>query len=89
MAGRQPPPPSALASELVGVLDDHPVIPSVLSRAGRTRLDLARARLGRVRGSAFHLLVADALITYACEAALESSDPEDSLRRLVEVGLDR
>jgi len=34
---------------------------------------------GRVRESAFHLLAADALLTYACEAALECDDVEGAL----------
>jgi len=48
-------------------------------------LDAARARPGRVRESAFRLLEADALLTYACEAALESGDPEAALRRILSV----
>ncbi|HSH75889.1 MAG TPA: hypothetical protein VLA09_09425, partial [Longimicrobiales bacterium] len=43
------------------------------------RIARARARPGRVRGSAFHLLEADALLTYACEAALHAEDPEAAL----------
>lgn len=47
------------------------------------------ARPGRVRESAFELLVADALVTYACEAALESDDAVKALGRLTEVGRTR
>jgi hypothetical protein len=36
-----------------------------------------------VRESAFDLLTADALLTYACEAALEAEDPESTLQVLV------
>lgn len=57
-----------------------------LLKAGRDRLDRARVRPGRVRESAFELLVADALVTYACEAALESEDPVTALEAVVEVG---
>ncbi len=57
-----------------------------LVRAARDRLDAARARPGRVRESAFELLVADALITYACEAALETEDPSATLEAVSEVG---
>jgi hypothetical protein len=39
----------------------------------------ASARLGPVRESALHLLAADALMTYACEAALEADDPAAAL----------
>lgn len=58
----------------------------VLLAAAREALAGAIARPGRVRQSAFELLVADALITYACEAALESERPVEALERLVEVG---
>lgn len=47
-----------------------------LTSLGRQALEAAQARPGRVRESAFELLGADALITYACEAALEADDPE-------------
>lgn len=60
-----------------------------LVRAGRERLEAAVARPGRVRESAFDLLVADALVTYACEAALEADRPEEALRDLAEVGRTR
>ena len=61
----------------------------VLIEAGRERLERAMARPGRVRESAFELLVADALVTYACEAALESDDAVEALGRLMEVGRSR
>ena len=54
-----------------------------LTARGRSRLDEARAEPGRVRESAFRLLEADALLTYACEAALESDDPATALRRIL------
>jgi len=53
---------------------------------------LARARRspGKVRSSAWHLLAADALLTYACEAALEAAEPprafEEILRRAAAEG---
>jgi hypothetical protein len=98
--GRRPPPPPDLDAELSRDFDRVPrdvgarsgetpggdVFHEVLLRAARARLDESRARPGRVRESAFELLAADALITYACEAALESDDPEAALGRLFEVG---
>lgn len=61
--------------------------PSDLARLGGQALDRALAAPGRVRASALHLLAADALITYACEAALEADDPEEELHRILrEVG---
>ena len=55
----------------------------------RKSLAAAVARPGRVRESAFELLVADALVTYACEAALETERPVEALERIVEVGRTR
>jgi hypothetical protein len=49
----------------------------------RTALDETRANPGRVRQSAFHLLAADALVTYACEAALDEADPSAALRTIL------
>ena len=49
----------------------------------RKALDEARARPGRLRESAFQLLAADALVTYACEAALEQADPSAALRAIL------
>lgn len=82
LAGRKPEPPRDLGRALAG---DGMVGPAthVLSEAGLKRLNQARARPGRVRESAFRLLEADALLTYACEAALESDDPEAELRRIL------
>jgi hypothetical protein len=39
-----------------------------------------------MRESAYELLAADALITYACEAALDTDDADASLVRLLAVG---
>jgi hypothetical protein len=55
----------------------------------RVQLDETRRRPGRVRESAFALLVADGLLTYACEAALESEDAEEALERLLSIGDER
>lgn len=54
-----------------------------LMRAGVDSVDRARAAPGRVRESAYHLLRADALLTYACEAALEDADPAATLGRIL------
>jgi hypothetical protein len=56
-----------------------------LTDAGRDGLEHALARVGRVRESAFKLLEADALFTFACEAALEAEDPRAALRRILTV----
>ena len=49
----------------------------------REALDEARSPSGKVRESGFSLLEADALITYACEAALEADDPGGALRKVL------
>lgn len=46
-------------------------------------LGAARSEPGRVRASAFHLLAADAWLTYACEAALECPDADAVLKDMV------
>lgn len=89
--------PSGEAGQVV----DHSVMPGevgladadrseplarALLRAAVDRIVAARSRPGRVRRSAFDLLVADSLITYACEAALEADRPVETLERLTEVG---
>lgn len=87
LEGRAPAPPSELTHELdvpaieVGVPPD---IAAALTTAGLSRMDLARDRPGRVRASAFHLLAADALVTYACEAALEHDDADASLEAVLQ-----
>jgi len=74
LAQRRPPAPEALERWLAdGPLDGVPV--EGLTRRAIAELDRARSAPGRVRTSAYHLLAADALITYACEAALDSADP--------------
>jgi len=80
---RTPPPPEPLRRWLDGVeLSDDAVL-DALVHGGLLELGRARAEPGRVRKSAFHLLAADALITYACEAALERDAPAVELRRIV------
>jgi hypothetical protein len=59
--------------------------PAWLADRGVERLTMALSRPGRQRASAFRLLEADALFTYACEAALESEDPMGVLRRILVV----
>jgi hypothetical protein len=55
-----------------------------LTRLAASALTAARERPGRVRESAFELLAADALLTYACEAALECEDVEGTLLRVLD-----
>ncbi len=83
LGSRRPPPPPELAKALVVEAGSEGELASALTKASRARLDEALAVPGRVvRPSAFRLLEADALATYACEAALESDQPEAALRRI-------
>jgi len=85
---RRPRPPSDLRRRVVECVTrvggEEDRVRQLLEAASE-RLTTARDRPGRVRSSAFELLVADALVTYACEAALETARPEEALRRIVEV----
>lgn len=87
---RTPSPPPPLGAWLDGVELPGAVVPEALLAGGLRELGLARAAPGRVRESAFHLLAADALITYACEASLDAEDPTvflaDILRRVAAAG---
>lgn len=84
---RRPLPPGDLAARLAEVgVPAHVSGRShveALAEAGRRRLDEARAESGRVRETAFRLLEADALLTYACEAALETDDPTAALQAVL------
>ena len=91
LAERRPEAPEALARRVVesvseGSAGSADVGADVLLSAARVQLRETLVRPGRVREAAFHLLVADALVTYACEAALETEHPAEVLRRLVEAG---
>ncbi len=83
LRARRPAPPSGLRPWLSVAGPDGRSVRATLTAAGLQELDVARARLGPVRESALHLLAADALITYACEAALEESDPRVALTEVL------
>lgn len=68
-----------------GPVPDLGTMESLLGAAG-SALASAASRPGRVREAAFDLLVADALVTYACEAALESEAPERALASVLSIG---
>ncbi len=82
MASRRPTPPADLA-EALRAEDPDGDLDVALSTLASARLAATRSQPGRVRASAFLLLEADALITYACEAALDAEDPEGALRRVL------
>lgn len=92
LGARRPPAPADLAERVRRSVTEHPADAdrvTALVRAASDPLDAARANPGRVRESAFQLLAADALVTYACEAALEADDPVASLGQILSVGVDR
>ncbi|GMV04800.1 MAG: hypothetical protein AMXMBFR53_10800 [Gemmatimonadota bacterium] len=84
LATRTPAPPPALGRWLAGTDLDGASPGEGLAREALAALDRARSAPGRVRESAFHLLGADALLTYACEAALEGDHPDGDLAALME-----
>ena len=86
LATRTPPAPAPLATWLEGVPLGPGTTTEALLHAGLSELDAARSAPGRVRTSAFHLLAADALLTYACEAALEADDPRAALVEILRRG---
>ena len=84
-ASRRPEPPADLALRFPELKDAQgQALVDELAQAAREALDRARANPGRVRDAALDLLVADALYTYACEAALELADPAKALRSLMD-----
>jgi hypothetical protein len=82
LALRTPPPPEALGARLVAGARRGDA-PLGLTDQALDELARSRAEAGRVRESAWHLLAADALLTYACEAALGSSDPPRDFEELL------
>lgn len=73
-----------LAADGAGADATEPVARArALTGLGLDALGAARRRPGRVRETAYDLLLADALLTYACEAALDAADPDDLLEALV------
>jgi hypothetical protein len=71
-----------LETALEGVAHAAPDMPR-LEGAAHAELEEARRHLGRNRESAFHLLVADGLLTSACAMAAETPAPGASLARLL------
>jgi hypothetical protein len=83
LSSRRPAPPTALAVWLGRHEPQGLPTPGLLAAAGLEALARVKARPGRVRESAFELLGADALLTYACEAALDLEDPLRGLESLL------
>lgn len=87
VARRWPAPPADLGAAMTRVLEAESEPDSeAFHAAARACLSSARRSPGRVRASAFDLLVADALLTYACASALDAEDPEGAWLSLFAVG---
>ncbi len=80
---RTPPMPHELEGWIFPALSSGDTLVGSLVESGAQELTKALAASGRVRESAFHLLAADALITYACEAAADEGDPEVALESII------
>ena len=82
---RRPPPPFELKRRVVRAVEfidcDGPTVADVLAAAGLDSLQRS-IREGEQRSAANDLLAADALITYACEAAAEQGT--DALSALLD-----
>jgi hypothetical protein len=83
LSSREPHPPQALTDRLPDVGADGPLV-DTLTEAGMWMLERAMTTTGKARDSAFLLLSADALLTYACEAAAEDGDPARALRSVLD-----
>ncbi len=81
--GRRPPVPVEFRSWVADALTSAPEEFEDLVREAERALERALDPEGRPRGGAFDLLVADALVTWAAEAALALPDGEVRLRDLV------
>jgi len=82
LESRVPPIPDpflSLLQEASGSLHDEGEIGGL----GLACLSRALGSPGRNREAAFHLLAADAFLTYACEEAARQPDPSVSLRALL------
>lgn len=85
LAGRRVSPPDVMSPWLEVEAEGEVPLWESMARSGMAALNRARSVPGRVRESAYHLLRADALLTYACELiAEESTDPEEVLGRILE-----
>lgn len=83
LALRAPAPPSALGRWLAAGAPAGNAAQGLV-RQGLEELARARRVPGKVRSSAWHLLAADALLTYACEAAMDATDPPRAFEEILQ-----
>ena len=84
VSDREPPAPEELRRWLEPGPFQGSSVSEALGDAAAHHVDEALKRLGRNREGAFHLLAADALLTYACEAAAGEEDTEAALVDLLD-----
>lgn len=78
LASREPSPPQLLAQMLGDIVHDERCDSRNLPEALMTHAATLLSDIGDDRAAAIHLLAADALITYAMEAAAESNADFDA-----------
>lgn len=91
LEARRPRPPEDLLARLhdvAGSVPERSLSSDAFVSSVRGALARALSQPGRVRDAAFDLLVVDAWVTYACEAALEGDDPDAVLDGLISIGRD-
>lgn len=76
-------PPSGFVQRLASERSVDGSVCEVLVEEARARLQSALKEPNESREAAFGLLAADAYATYACEAAADSADVEEALRRIL------
>ena len=84
VADREPPAPEELRRWLEPGPSQGSSVSEELGDAAAHHVDEVLKLLGRNREAAFHLLAADALLTYACEAAAGEEDTEAVLTGLLD-----
>lgn len=84
IAARTPPVPGDFGRWMRPSDESAPAGVTALAAEAEQALSRALSPEGRPRGGAFDLLAADGFLTWACEAAIESDDPDAALQRLIE-----
>ena len=80
LASRTPRPPRELADRLASIAGDEACMHAEIAAALIAKATTILSRLGDDRSSAADLLAADALVTYAMEAAADGGDVDEIAR---------
>lgn len=84
IAARVPPVPAGFSEWMRPGDPGRPATSTDLAAEAAAALDRTLVGSDRPRGGAFDLLAADGFLTWAAEAALDESDPDAALDRLVD-----